>query len=168
MCCSTFAPWIPTSSGLICSCQHLSVHCLHFALHCFHGTPWCASRHRPCRCMVPVPLYTYLSSCVLISIRPRMLSRVFVCRSLHQYRVWEILEHGSMSTLLGYRSAVGSRIHGDGLCPISSAYYGYIFETLPSCYTYYMPVYYARATSPQGQTCSIADIRSSPHSSIFS
>ena len=80
---STIAPWIPMLFILICSCHHLSVHCLHFALHSFDVIPWCASRHKPCQCMVPVPLCIYLSSCVLVGIHRRMLSRVLVCPPPH-------------------------------------------------------------------------------------
>ena len=72
-----------------------------------------------------------------------------------------------MSTLLGCRSTTGSRIHNDGLCPINSAYYGYICETLPTCDTFCVLVYYTRATSPQGQTSSTADSRSTPHAVVF-
>ena len=55
-----------------------------------------------------------------------------------------------MPTLLGYRSTASGRIHNDGLCRINSAYYVYICETLPTCDTLCMLVYYAQATSPQG------------------
>ena len=72
-----------------------------------------------------------------------------------------------MYTPLGYRSTAGSRIHSDGLCPISSAYYMYICGTLPTCKTFCMLVYYAGATSPQGQTCSTADSRSPHHVVVF-
>ena len=63
MLCSTLTPWISTLSSLVCSPVHFSVRCLHFALHRFHVIPWCLSRHRPCRCMVPVPLYTQVLLC---------------------------------------------------------------------------------------------------------
>ena len=72
-----------------------------------------------------------------------------------------------MSTLLGYPSTAGNGIHNDRLCRISSAYYGYIYETSPTCDTFCIVVYHCQATSLQGPTCSTTDSRSSPHAVVL-
>ena len=80
--CSTVAPWIPTSSSLVCSPLHLSVRFCIFCCTAFMLYP--GALHDTGLVDVWFPSHcTHLSSCVLISIHRRLLSRVFVCCPLH-------------------------------------------------------------------------------------